>query len=323
MNAKENALRIINFDNPHRVVEGIPTYTLSYVGRQHEDFNDRGHERPVGAVWTDVWGTVWHKEQEGVMAFPREFPLANMESLRTYSWPDPDDERICGKIYRMAEAFKGGDVFLTGSQGNTLWEKAYMLIGMENLMIYFFTEPEFVKEVLHRIMDFQLGIAQHYMKLGIEMVEMGDDLGTQRGPLFSPRVMEEFFMPEYERLFSFYRERNVLIELHSCGNIESMLGYFMQLGVNVLNPIQATANDLDKVRAETQGRMALRGGVSSDLIMQGPVEKIVEEVRLRIRQLGREGGYFCAPDQGMPYPEEHIKAFSRAVDEYGRYPIQD
>jgi hypothetical protein len=95
----------------------------------------------------------------------------------------------------------------------------------------------------------------------------------------------------------------------------------MQLGVDVLNPIQATANDLDKIRSLTQGRMALHGGVSTATIIDGPVDYIVKEVRERLWQLGQDGGYFCAPDQGMPFPPAHIDALREAVGKYGRYPL--
>jgi hypothetical protein len=97
---------------------------------------------------------------------------------------------------------------------------------------------------------------------------------------------------------------------------------FMNLGVNLLNPIQASANDLDRLRQITQGRMALRGGVSSATIMEGPQERIVAEVRQRILQLGNQGGYVCQPDQALPFPAAHLEAFHEAVDCYGRYPLQ-
>jgi len=84
----------------------------------------------------------------------------------------------------------GHDRFLAGSHRDTLWEKAYMLVGMEALMMYFLTEPEFVRDVLHHVTDFQLGIAQHYARLGVEFVALGDDLGTQLGPLLGPRIVE-------------------------------------------------------------------------------------------------------------------------------------
>jgi hypothetical protein len=92
--------------------------------------------------------------------------------------------------------------------------------------------------------------------------------------------------------------------------------------VDVLNPVQATANDLVRVRARTQGRMALQGGVSSATVMEGPVERIMAEVRERLWLLGRHGGYFCTPDQHLPFPARHIEAFEQALDRYGRYPLQ-
>jgi uroporphyrinogen decarboxylase len=192
---------------------------------------------------------------------------------------------------------------------------------METMMVAFHAEPGFAREILHRVMDFQLGIAAHYLKLGIGIAGLGDDLGTQRGPLLSPDIIQGFLVPEYERLFRLYREKGVIIGFHSCGKIEWMLDTFMRLGVDVLNPIQATANDLDRVRAVTQGRMALQGGISTEIIMNGPPERITEEVRRRIWQLGRDGGYFCSPDQGMPFPPAHIEALHQAVEQFGKYPL--
>ena len=242
MNAKENALRIIHFDRPEWVMTAPPAYQIHYLGCHHRGYDGSGgDDSPVGSRWVDIWGTGWKKIQDGVMGLPEVTPLSEVTDLRGYRWPDPNDERICRRIYDMAEGLTGGDRFLAGSHRDTLWEKAYMLVGMENLMAYFFTEPEFVRQVLHRIMDFQLGIARHYAGLGVEMVFLGDDLGTQAGPLLGPRIVDAFLVPEYERLFRFYRERDVLICFHSCGRVDSVVETLMRLGVNVLNPVQATA----------------------------------------------------------------------------------
>jgi uroporphyrinogen decarboxylase len=321
VNARENALRILRFDRPERVVSGLPTYALRYHGCDHDGFEGGGHDCPVGTRWTDIWGTAWHKEHAGVMGFPRGHPLADPAALATYRWPDPDDERLVAKVHRMAADFPGGDLFLSGVHRDTLWEKAYMLVGMEDLMVYFYTEPAFAREVLHRIMDFQLGIARHYLDAGVEYVHLGDDLGTQRGPLLGPRIVGEFLVPEYRRLFDLYRGRGVLVGFHSCGDVGSVIDVFLDLGVDVLDPVQATANDLEALRRRTQGRMALEGGVSSRTIYEGPPERIVAEVRRRLWQLGREGGYFCGPDQGLPFPQAHLDALHRAVEEHGRYPL--
>lgn len=322
MNPKENALRIIHFDNPAWVMRNPPTHLLSYTGGNHEGYQGGGHHLPVGSTWTDIWGTGWQREQEGVMGFPRRFPLENLpEALPAYRWPDPEDERIYAKIYQSVRDWDSSQTFLTGQHRDTLWEKAYMLVGMENLMVFMKTEPQAVHELLTCIMDFQLGIARHYLKLGVELAACGDDLGTQIGLLLSPRAIHEFLIPQYCRLFDLYKENHVLINFHSCGRVLPLLPTFMDLGIDILNPVQASANDLDEFRRLTQGRMALQGAVSSALIVSGPAEAIRQEAARRIWQLGQAGGYFCDADQGMPWLPEHESALDSAIREFGNYPL--
>jgi uroporphyrinogen decarboxylase len=323
MNAKENALRIITFDHPERVVGGCPTHGVGYRGCNHEGYDGGGHHLPVGSVWRDIWGTEWHREHDGVMGFPRGNPLTDLPAaLSHYSWPDPHDERIVRQIHEQAKGWNKEATFLCGSHRDTLWEKCYMLVGMENAMCFFHTEADAMREVLHRIMDFQMGIAEHYINAGVEMVSMSDDLGTQCGLLLSPELIRGFLVPEYERLFALYKSRKVWVNFHSCGHIEPILDVFMDLGVNILNPLQSTANDLASVRRQTAGRMALQGGIDSGLIAAGPPAAIREEVWRRIWELGRDGGYFCGPDQAMPWPEAHIQALHDAIQEFGQYPLR-
>lgn len=322
MNDKENARRIITFDAPERVAVAPPAHNVAFFGANHESFDGGGHHLPVGSQWVDIWGVRWHREHDGVMGFPRGHPLADLpRALQSYRWPDPDNPRICGQIYEQAKAWDCDAAFLLGSHRDTLWEKSYMLVGMESMMVSFYTAPDAVRELLHHIMDFHLGIARHYVEVGVEMVGMSDDLGTQRGLLLSPKIIETFFVPEYRRLFDFYKDRGVWVNFHSCGHVTPLLQTFIELGVDILNPVQATANDLDALRAATQGRLALQGGVSSATIVAGPVEAIRAEVATRLWQLGRDGGYFCGPDQGMPWPEAHVQALHDAVADLGRYPL--
>jgi len=321
LSKKENALRILKFDKPEYVMEGMPCYLLSYQGCNHEGYDGGGHECEIGTKWTDIWGTGWVKGQKGVMGMPASHPLSDPGSLKNYVWPDPDDERLIGKIYRLMETYDGGDRFLGGFNRDPLWEKAHMLVGMENMLSYLYTEPNFVKEVLSKIMDFQIGIARHYLKLGIETVVMGDDLGTQQSLLIGIDLLYEYFYPEYKRLFDLYKQNDIIINFHSCGYVEPVLDMFMDLGVDCLNPIQATANDLSVIRSKTYKKMALQGGISTGLLMKGTAEEIEFSVRDAIHLLGRDGGYFCAPDQELPFPEENMKVFHSALEKHGTYPM--
>ncbi len=323
MTEKQNALEIIRFGKPEKIVWHIPEYNLTYLGCNHESFDGQGDDAPVGSEWTDVWGTGWKKIHEGVMGLPEVYPLDAPEKLAGYTWPNPRDERITGGIFKLRAQFDASsDVYLTGRHRDTLWEKAYMLVGMEDLMVYFYTEPEFVKTVLKHIMDFQLGIAESYLKCGVEVVRLGDDLGAQSGPLLSPDTIREFLVPEYKRLISLYKKHGVLVEFHSCGCVQDLIDIFLELEIDVLNPIQATANNLELIRQKTSGRLCIRGGIATNLIAGGTREEIEADVRKKICLLGQNAGYFCSPDQKIPWTDESYAWFTAALAKYGRYPLQ-
>jgi len=318
---KENALRTIKFDHPEYIMSGMPCHMLAYKGCNHEGYEGGGHECPVGTRWTDIWGTGWVKEQEGLMGFPRGNPLPEMKYFKDYQWPDAMDERIYSRIYEKKNDFDPTDCFLAGFHRDTLWEKSYMLAGMENIMAYMHDEPEYAREIFHRIMDFQVGMAKHYLDVGVEVVFMGDDLGTQRGLLIGKDMLYEFLVPEYKRLFDLYKKNGVIISFHSCGHIEPLLDMFIELGVDVLNPVQANANSLINIRERTEYKMTLQGGISTGLLMSGPPREIESAVKDTIRTLGKNGGYFCEPDQYMPFPEENIAVMENAIKKYGVYPV--
>ena len=319
MTDREVFFETVRFGKPDRRLYGAPYHMIGYLGANHESFDDPnnpdGKHSPVGTAWTDIWGTGWVKGQEGVMGIAKIYPLADPCSLDSYMWPDPNDERIYGKIYSGCDEFRlEENKVLTGLQRDPLWEKAHMLVGMENMLEYFYTEPEFVRAVLRRIMDFQLGIAEHYIKAGIEVLLLGDDLGCQDRLLLSPDIINEFLMPEYRRLFDFYKKRGVLIDFHSCGYVEPLLETFIDLGIDILNPLQATANDFNNVIEVTKGRMALRGGVSTRILMTGSDGEIRAAVADAIVILGKYGGYFCQQDQGLPFPPHAIEVLKEAVE---------
>ena len=174
MNPVENFLRTIRFEPAEWVPAHPPVYELGYYGVNHEGFDwPLSHDSPVGTRWTDIWGTGWHKIHPGVMGMPVSQP-AGGASRAGQLLPGPT--RMTSAWWARSTAwrgvprvgFPGGELLLGASHRDTLWEKAYMLVGMENMMVYFKREPDFAREVLHRIMDFQLGIARHYLGSGGE-----------------------------------------------------------------------------------------------------------------------------------------------------------
>jgi hypothetical protein len=137
MNDKKNARRIIAFDNPERVLDRAPVSLRRLLRRQSRGFPEDPAMTagdtilPVGSQWVDIWGVRWHREHEGVMGFPTGAPARPPnEALERYTWPDPDDPRICSRSTSRRRAGPE-ETFLVGSHRDTLWEKSYMLVGME------------------------------------------------------------------------------------------------------------------------------------------------------------------------------------------------
>ena len=307
MTPKENLLRVLRFDHPECVPTGIPAYCLSYVGAGH------------GARWQ------WRRWLARRLALARHLGRGLARKGCRTSWgcpslparrsapgghlplPDPLDPRICGRIHADPMEFDREQLFLGGAHRDTLFEQAYMLVGMENLMVAFYDQPVAVKALLHRIIDFHLGLARQPAK-GVEWAFVGDDLGHQSGLLFCRAILEEFFVHEYRRLFSFYRST-------ACASASTPVGACRRSSTSsstwastMLNPVQATANDL-LVRAHA-GQMTLQGAIPSHVVQEGPVERIRAEVRRRSRCWGATAAIFAPPIRPA-VPGGAPEAFSR------------
>ena len=144
---KQNALEIIRFGRPEWIAEGLKDYGLHYLGCDHEGYDGGGHHLPVGARWTDIRGTDWRRGREEVMGFPRGNPLADWRRPDRLPLARPGRRAHLRQDARPVRLSRRGGV-PCGVHSGTLWEKAYMLVGMEDLMCYFYTEPDAARELL-------------------------------------------------------------------------------------------------------------------------------------------------------------------------------
>jgi len=133
-------------------------------------------------------------------------------------------------------------------------------------------------------------------------------------------MFREFLLPEYEYCFENVLGAGKMVQFHSCGCVDAIAGDLASIGITVLDPIQARANDLGKLKAETAGRMALCGGIDTALLARGTAEEVGREVARVMEILKPGGGYVCAPDQAIPgIPEENMSALWETAAEVGRY----
>lgn len=321
LSPKENYLRAVRFQEAEYVPNGrcLPVEQVGYFGVNPED------NRPEGsAAWQDFWGVGHEQELEGVMPFPKHHPMPDPDKWDEYRWPDPATLERMHSPLAKATAVDRENLLLAVSHRSTLFERAWKLVGMENLLVSMAADPDRAEWLFDQILAFQTGVARQYLdRLHPDMASLGDDLGTQRGLIFSVAHFRRFLKPRYARLIAMYKERGVLVWFHSCGHIMPLVADFMELGIDILNPVQARANeDLPLLRRQTAGCMALHGGVDTQYTLTlGTADEVRAEVHERIRTLGRDGGYICAPDQHMPLPAANVSAFDEAVAAYGQHPI--
>ena len=195
-------------------------------------------------------------------------------------------------------------------------------MGMDACLMAFHTHPQEMHALLSAITDYNMAVFARYLELGVDAIGFSEDLGTQRALMMSPQTFRTFLLPQYARCFAPVLAAGVAVHFHSCGCITDIVADLAGIGVTVLNPVQARANDLARVKRDAvAGGMALQGGIDSHLLVVGTPEEVRRETLRVLRVLGPGGGYILGPDQGMLWPEENYCAMLEVVERYGRYPL--
>ncbi|NLI74769.1 MAG: hypothetical protein GX369_08420 [Euryarchaeota archaeon] len=309
INRRQNLLESIRFGNPvyvPRTDEGIIT-SIQFEGNFRM------------ADWVDLWGVRWKIGVADAVPFPKGNPLTSLDKLDRFRIPAPEELVLSDEVRRRFDAAKTSGKLVFGGLTYFLFERAWALMGMEEFLMALATHPEQVKRLLRIIADFNIAVFQRYLDLGVDGVEFSEDLGSQKALLMSPEMFREFFLPEYRRCFEPVLAAGKMINFHSCGCIQDIVEDLASIGVTILNPIQARANDLAKIKRKTVGEMALMGAIDSHLLMTGNNDTIRAEVKRVIDILAPGGGYIIGLDQGMPYPRDNLISLWKAAEEYGRY----
>lgn len=311
MTPKDNFLKAMGFSEPE------------YVPHSEEEF-----VRVIfyNGAWPPhrgkcMWKITWDSRDERVLPLTIEHPIETIGDLYEYAFPNPEEFNCFSGLEEQISSIPKDEFLVGGGHPFVLFERAWSLVGMEKLLIWMLAEEEAVEYLLMKIANFQIEIAKYYLKLGVDIGWLGgDDYGSQNALIMSPALFRKYIKPELARIVSVYKEAGKMVFLHSCGCIMEIVQDLIDIGIDILNPIQASANDLIALKNMSQGKMTLWGGVDAATLMTGTLEDVEQEVRRRIEQLAPNGGYVISPDQGLPFPEANMETFSRAVRKYGKYP---
>jgi len=253
---------------------------------------DRGEAQTVDGVrhWTDEWGTGW--EDDGHGAKTELYPLSDGYHLaETRDWPDPDVPGRFDAVDR-ALADRGGR-YVVMRVWFTLFERLWMLRGFNNmLMDPYVNEKDFCR-LRDRIIDFNLAIIDKWIERGVDGVYFSDDWGSQRSLLMNPDDWRRFYKPSYARMFDRVRSGGAHVWMHLCGNVTAILPDLIEIGLNVLNPVQPQAMDVEELSREFGGRLCFNGGVDvQGTLINGSPQDVRDEVCRLIHLFGRfDGGY--------------------------------
>ncbi|HPD13900.1 MAG TPA: uroporphyrinogen decarboxylase family protein [Planctomycetota bacterium] len=296
--------------------------------------------RPDGSV-EDHWGVprvrirVGAGDQATAYQEVVQFPLAEAKSvddiLAYPAWPSPEWFDYRPVRQQAAEARRTGKVVVfMGDRLNRCAQlkPAMYLRGVEQILLDLALQPEIAQALFERITAFYLEYACRTFEAaegGLDVFMMGDDFGTQTGPLLSPAMWRQFLRPGFQALVALGKRFGLTVAHHTCGAVEPLLSDLLACGLDVLNPLQPDAAGMDHaaIKARFGGRLAFHGGISIQRALPfGTPDDVRAEVAERIRTLAPGGGYIlCTAHNLQPdTPLANLEALFDAYHALGRYP---
>lgn len=254
-------------------------------------------------------------------------PLQQAQSIsdiENYPWPDVGaDYRIAGLKEIVDDYHRRGYAVRIEPPifGGTVFETAWGLRGMEQLLVDLVINPDFAAALLDKVTSLSMEMAVLSGRTGADVFVTGDDVGTQKAMLMSPEMWREWFKPRLAKVIQAAKDSNpdMFVFYHSCGHIMPIIDDLIEIGVDVLNPIQPETMDLVEVKQRFGDRIAFWGGIGTQTVMPfGTPEDVRTAVRELCELMGKDGGLVVAPTHVLEpeVPWENIVALHEAVLNY-------
>jgi uroporphyrinogen decarboxylase len=349
-NSRERVLAAIHLREPDRTPLDVSANTF-VTQRLHRDLGTSTHKELLQALHVDVidlrgvvdpvyrgpvpftrdlgdgvresiWG--WRQKvmqtamgQEDCFV---DFCLSDAQSvadLERHRWPSPDWFDFTG----FAERLRAWEGFAIMASGASVFQHPTFLRGIDNLMVDMALRPEMAHYTMDRHTDFYLAFFDRMLSAArgrIDVLRVADDLGMQHGLQISPAMYHTYFAPRLAKLADLAHSHGAALMFHSCGAIRPLVESLIEVGVDVLDPLQAAADGMDPegLKVDYGDRVCLHGGICTQhLLPHGTPDEVRTEVKRRIGILGRGGGYILAPCHVLQtdVPTENILAMIEAA----------
>ena len=286
--------------------------------------------------YVDEWGTRWKKPETSFYWDPVDHPLKNVtiEGLEKHLWPDPNDPGRTEGLREETKRLREGTDYaiVADAPGLGPFEASWVTLrGAEQFFMDMALNKPFVKALMERLNDIQVQLCKNYLTaVGdlIDVVMVGDDLGGENGPLISLAMYRELVKPYQKKVWGFIKEHtDAKLFLHCCGSIKKFLPDLIELGVDIINPVQVSAKDMDtrELKEEFGNKLTFWGGIDTQKVLPfGTPDDVENEVKKRITDLAPGGGFVLAAVHNIQAgvrPENIIRMYETARI-YGKYPIK-
>lgn len=324
--AWESLRNYLNVSTNQEVMD-ILDIDIRFVGLPFVGPADRSAS-PLGSEGTDIWGCHTKKvSNEFNTYFDFDYhPLKEaetVEDVRNHDWPDLEWWDYAALPERIESVHQTGERSVLFFAGGT-FETPWYIRGMEPFLMDLYTNPGIVQEICTRVGDYYLGRAKRVIEVAggsIDIIGSGGDIGTQRGMMLDPEIWRSQIKQHTGKLITTFKKMGYFTFYHSCGSIVPVIDDFIELGLDILEPIQVSAEGMDpSYLADHFGkRISFHGGIDEqEVLPHGTPGEVYENTISMIDQLGKYNGYIAAPchQAQNDSPPENIVAVYNAVRDY-------
>lgn len=282
--------------------------------------------------FVDEWGRKYKMPKiNGHYYDIAEFPLEKIDAV-SYKWPDPTDPARFDGLAEQAQnqlQMSGAAIVASKSLANGFLQMGSQLHGFSKWLLMLAEEPDKVEYFLDKLLDFKLKYWESYLNAAGEKLDVvceADDLGMQNSTWISKGMYHKYIYPRQKKLFDFIKNKaDVKILLHSCGSCYDFIPDLIDAGVDILNPVQVSAKNMDTKRLKKEFGSDLvfwGGGVDTQKILPlGSPKDVEEEVKRRIDDLAPGGGFIFSTVHNIQsdVPPENLAAMYETFHRYSKY----
>lgn len=258
-------------------------------------------------------------------------PLKNakhINELIEYPLPDFIQPECWQHLKSQTERWHQQDQAVLAGASCTLFEWSWQIRGMEEFLMDLYIQPEWAEVIIDKWLNLRIFMSEKYAEAGVDVLQLGDDVGTQKGMMMNPEMWRKFFKTRMAKVIESARriKKDILVWYHSDGNVMEIIPDLIEIGLDILNPVQPECMNPAELKKLYGNKLSFWGTIGTQSTFPfGTPDEMRRVVKERIGTVGKGGGLYLAPTHTLEpeVPWENMVAFVEAVKEYGTVPFQE